>query len=181
MLRAKSFEPLSTEAAPEIPQWYAIQTRSRHEKKVAAEIQDKGICTFLPLQTRLHNWSDRRKLVQLPLFPGYVFLREICTPETRLSVLRTPGVAGFVGSQGRGTPIPDKQIEDVRAILDQGIPFEVYPFLKLGQRVRIRGGALDGVEGVLMAKNSDRSLVVSIDLIRRSLAIRVSGYEIDAM
>ncbi|MBZ5597241.1 MAG: UpxY family transcription antiterminator [Acidobacteriia bacterium] len=159
--------------------WYAIQTRSRHEKKVADEIHEKGISAFLPLVTRVHRWSDRRKEVQLPLFPGYVFVHTTAAPETRISVLRTPGVASFVGSQGRGTPIPDKQIDDIRVILDRNVPFELYPFLEINQRVRIRGGALDGVEGVLTAKNTDQSLVVSIGLIQRSLLVRVTGYELE--
>lgn len=163
----------------DIPSWYAIQTRSRHEKKVAEEIHDKGICSFLPQVTRVHQWSDRRKKVDLPLFPGYVFVHTVASPQARLSVLRIPGVAGFVGSQGQGTPIPDKQIADIRLILDQNVPFELYPFLEVNQRVRIRGGSLDGVEGVLLAKNPDHSLVVSIDLIRRSLLVRVSGYELE--
>jgi transcription antitermination factor NusG len=159
--------------------WYAIRTRSRHEKKVADEIHDKGIDSFLPLVTRIHNWSDRRKKVELPLFPGYVFVHTHSTPENRLSVLRTPGVAGFVGSQGYGTPIPEKQIEDIRLILDNDVAFEPYPYLQINQRVRIRGGSLDGVEGTLVAKNTDRSLVVSIELIQRSILVRVTGYDLE--
>lgn len=173
-----NFEATDT-AQPAPPSWYAVQTRSRHEKKVAEEIEDKGICSFLPQISRVHQWSDRRKKVDLPLFPGYVFVRTAYSPEARLSVLKTPGVAGFVGCQGRGTPIPDKQIEDIRLILDQNVPFELYPFLELNQRVRIRGGCLDGVEGTLVAKNPDRSLVVSIDLIQRAILVRVSGYELE--
>jgi transcription antitermination factor NusG len=84
-----------------------------------------------------------------------------------------------VGSSGRGTPIPEKQIEDIRLILDRNVPFEDYPFLEVSQRVRIRGGSLDGVEGTLVAKNSDQSLIVSIDLIKRSILVRVSGYELE--
>jgi transcription antitermination factor NusG len=99
--------------------------------------------------------------------------------EARVSVLRTGGVAGFVGSQGRGTPIPDKQIEDIRRVLEQKIPFEPYPFVDINQRVRIRGGSLDGVEGVLVAKHTDKSLLVSIDLIKRSILVRVTGYELE--
>lgn len=161
------------------PNWYAVHTRSRHEKKVADEIHSKGIRSFLPLISRKHRWSDRQKEVQLPLFPGYVFVHTTFDPETRISVLRTTGVAGFVGDQGRGTPIPEKQIEDVRLIVDQKIAFEAYPFLEINQRVRIRGGSLDGVEGVLAAKNADASLVVSIDLIKRSILVRVTGYELE--
>jgi transcription antitermination factor NusG len=159
--------------------WYAVQTRSRHEKKVAEEIEDKGIPSFLPLVTRVHKWSDRQQQVQIPLFPGYVFVNTTSVADDRVSVLRTPGVAGFVGSSGRGTPIPEKQIEDIRLILDRNVPFEDYPFLEVSQRVRIRGGSLDGVEGTLVAKNSDQSLIVSIDLIKRSILVRVSGYELE--
>jgi len=167
------------EVAMANPSWFAIQTRSRHEKKVADEIQQKGISSFLPLVTRLHRWSDRQKEVQLPLFPGYVFVRTPPSDKVRISVLQTPGVARFVGSQGHGTPIPDKQIEDIRSILDKNVPFELYPFIEINQRVRIRGGALDGVEGTLVAKNLDQSLVVSIDLIQRSVLVRVTGYELE--
>jgi transcription antitermination factor NusG len=159
--------------------WYAVQTRSRHEKRVADDIEEKGIQSFLPLVTRLHKWSDREKQVQLPLFPGYVFVYATSVASERISVLRTPGVAGFVGNSGRGTPIPAKQIDDIRLILDRNVAFEDYPFLEVSQRVRIRGGSLDGVEGTLVAKNSDQSLVVSIDLIKRSILVRVSGYELE--
>jgi transcription antitermination factor NusG len=174
-----NWEPADGVPAMEAPKWYAIQTRSRHEKKVADEIQHKGISAFLPLVTRLHNWSDRKKDVQLPLFPGYVFVHTTPSDKARISVLQTPGVARFVGGQGHGTPIPDKQIEGIRVILDKNVPFELYPFLEINQRVRIRGGALDGVEGTLVAKNTDHSLVVSIDLIQRSVLVRVTGYELE--
>jgi len=161
------------------PSWYAVQTRSRHEKKVAEEIDRKGICAFLPLINSVRCWSDRRQEVELPLFPGYVFVHTTTDPEARVSVLRTNGVAWFVGSQGRGTPIPDKQIEYIRLILDQKVPCEPYPFLEINQRVRIRGGSLDGVEGVLVAKNNDQSLLVSIDLIKKSVLVRVTGYKLE--
>lgn len=146
---------------------------------MADEIHRKGICAFLPLVTRVNRWSDRNQEVALPLFPGYVFVYTTPDAEARVSVLRTNGVAHFVGSQGRGTPIPDKQIDNIRIILDQKIPFEPYPYLEVNQRVRIRGGALEGVEGVLVAKNADHSLLVSIDLIQRSVLVRVTGYELE--
>jgi transcription antitermination factor NusG len=159
-------------------QWFAIRTRSRHEKKIASELREKGVCHFLPLQTQVHRWSDRNKRVEVPLFPGYLFVRTILIPEARVTVLRTPGVVGFVGDQGKGSPIPDKQIEDIQTILEQRIHCTLHPFLNVNQRVRIRGGCLDGVEGVLVGMNTDLSLVVSVDLIKRSMAIRVSGYNV---
>ena len=166
-------------AVPTLMSWYAIQTRPRHEKKVAIDLQEKGITTFPALVSRWRRWSDRRRLVQIPLFSSYVFVRIPYALDMRISVLRTGGVIGFVGARGTGVPIPDSQIEAVQTVLNQEVPFAPYPFLSVVQRVRIRGGSLEGIEGILVAKNGDRSLVVSVELIQRSLAIRVAGYEVE--
>jgi hypothetical protein len=101
--------------------------------------------------------------------------------EERLAVLQTPGLVGFVGIRGLGLPIPDKEIEDIQTLLAQSITCALYPFIRMGQRIRIRGGCLDGVEGILVAKNSDRSLVVSIELIQRSVAVRIDGYDVETI
>ncbi|MBZ5516204.1 MAG: UpxY family transcription antiterminator [Acidobacteriia bacterium] len=159
--------------------WYAIHTRSRYEKRVAAQLRERQIRSFLPLIAETHRWSDRKKVVEQPLFPGYVFTQIADLSDTRLSILKTVGVAGFVGTKGKGTPIPDKEIENVQSILASSSRFTVHPFLRVGQRVRIRGGCLDGVEGILLAKNVDRSVVVSIELIQRSVAVRVEGFDIE--
>lgn len=161
--------------------WYAIQTRSRHEKVVAQQLQNQGIVTFLPISSELREWSDRQKLVELPLFPGYAFVKLVYAPDERLRVLRTEGVVNFVGTAGQGISIPDKQIEHVQALLASKVPFENYPFLKAGQRVRIRGGALNGTEGILVRQDADRMLVISVELIQRSLSIRLQGYEVEAL
>ncbi len=157
--------------------WYAIHTRARHEKKVAAHLQDKGVTTFLPLIAQRHRWSDRNKTIQMALFPCYTFVHMDTHTEERLAVLKTPGVLGFVGVHGVGIPILDKEIEDIQTLLAHNVTCALYPFLRTGQRVRIRGGCLEGVEGILVAKNSDRSLVVSIELIQRSVAVRIDGYD----
>jgi transcription antitermination factor NusG len=94
--------------------WYAFHTRVQHEKKVAAKLQEKGVGTFLPLLAQLHRWSDRRKMVYSPLFPCYFFVSLVHSMERRLRVRRGPGVFGFVGSRGIGTPIPKKEIEDIQ-------------------------------------------------------------------
>jgi transcription antitermination factor NusG len=159
--------------------WYAVQTRARHEKKVATQIRNKGIETFLPLITQTHRWSDRNKKVRLPMFPCYSFLRLDASLHKQVAVLQTPGVVGFVGIRGAGLPIPDKEIEDVQTLLASDVPCTLYPFLKVGQRVRIRGGCLDGVEGVLVAKNGNRNLVVSIEMIQRSVGICIKGYDVE--
>lgn len=160
--------------------WLAIQTWPRHEKKVASELKTKGVEVFLPLVSTQHQWSDRRQIVQLPLFANYLFVQSPGTIESRISVLRTSGVIGFVGAHGAGTAIPESEIESVRILLKRGVEFQNHPFLNIGQRVRIRGNSLDGVEGVLTAKNEDFSLIVSINIIQRSLAVRVAGYRIEA-
>jgi transcription antitermination factor NusG len=165
--------------AVEEARWYAIQSRARHEKMVALRLQDKGVTTFLPQVTQVHRWSDRRKLVQLPLFPCYAFVHVAPSVETRLAVVQTSGVIGLVGIHGIGIPIPDKEIDDIRTLLAHDADCAPYPFLKVGRRVRIRGGCFDGVEGILVAKNSDQTLVVSIELIQRSIAVRIDGYDVE--
>jgi len=159
--------------------WYAIQTRSRHEKLVARQLQEQGLTTFLPLATQLRQWSDRRKLVQFPLFPGYAFVHLAYDPQERLRVLRTEGVVSFVGPHGQAVAIPEKQIADIHKILDSKIPCESHPFLKVGQRVRIRGGSLEGTEGILVGHDGERMLVVSVELIQRSVSIRLHGYDLE--
>ena len=159
--------------------WYAVQTRARHEKTVAGRLQEQGVPTFLPLVSEVHRWSDRRKTVELPLFSCYVFVRMVLTGAQRLQVYRVNGVFRIVGVHGEGIPIPDEQIDAVRTLVEQQLPWSSHPFLKVGQRVRIRGGALDGVEGVLSARAGERSLVVSVDAIQRSLAVRIEGYDVE--
>ncbi|MGA7218230.1 MAG: UpxY family transcription antiterminator [Candidatus Sulfotelmatobacter sp.] len=162
-------------------QWYAVRTRSRHEKLVVKQLESQGIESFLPIVSQIHNWSDRRKRIESPLFSGYAFLRMILSSEDRVRVLRTQGVVSFVGVQGSGTPIPDHQIEDIKMLIASHLPYEERPFLRVGQRVRVRGGALDGVQGILVAENGDRSLVISVEPIQRSLYVRVAGYDVEAI
>lgn len=164
----------------ENPRWFAVQTRSQHEKSVAYRFQSTGIETFLPMISEVHRWSDRKKVVQLPLFGCYVFARISPSNVDRIRLLRVDGVLSLVGKRGEGTPIPDDQIEAVRLLIERKLPWTSHPFLKVGQRVRIRSGALDGMEGVLVSCNGDKSLVVSVDAIQRSLAVRLEGYELEA-
>ncbi len=164
---------------PEAVKWYAIRTRSRHEKVVERQLQGQGIDVFSPFTSQIRQWSDRRKVVETPLFAGYAFVRIAHTPEERIRVLKTQGVVEIVGGQGQGIPIPTEQIETVRAVVAGNLPIAQHVFLKVGQRVRVRGGSLDGVEGVLVAQNGSRSLVISVEPIQRSLSIRIEGYEVE--
>lgn len=163
------------------PHWYAIYTRARHEKVVAKHLRRKDVTAFLPLISQAHRWSDRRKIIQVPLFPGYIFVRISVTAESCLPVLRTPGVVGFVGTGWKGFPIPDKQIEAIQRALAHNAPCALFPFLRVGQRVRIRGGCLDGIEGVLVALKGDRSLVISVEPILQSVAICLRGYDVEIL
>jgi transcription antitermination factor NusG len=167
------------ETQNEAQNWYAVQTRARHEKSVAARLQERGVTSFLPLMTETHRWSDRKKVVEVPLFGCYVFARIAPTNPDRLRVLQLDGVLSLVGKRGEGTPIPDEQIDSVRLLLEEKMPLGVHPFLNIGQRVRVRSGALDGMEGILVSRNGDRTLVISVDAIQRSLSVRVEGYDVE--
>jgi transcription termination/antitermination protein NusG len=164
----------------EAENWYALHTRPRHEKIVTQRLEERGVTTFLPLVTEVHRWSDRKKKVEAPLFSCYVFARFAANRAERLRVLRVEGVFSMVGAQGEGAPIPDDQIDAIRSLMEAGLPWASHPYLKIGQRVRIRSGALDGLEGILLARNEDQTLVISIDAIQRSLAVRLEGYELEA-
>ena len=180
-LCAPSFEPEWSAVPATEPQWYAVHTRSQHEKAVVNQLQRRGIETFLPLISEVHRWSDRRKVVQLPLFSCYAFVHMRLAPELWYTVTQTNGVLGFVGASGEGIPIPESRIENLRALLSSDVPYTLCPFLQVGQRVRIRGGALDGIEGLLTARNGDRTLVISVEPIRRSISVQIDEYTVEAI
>lgn len=169
----------SIDFAPEESKWYAVQTMARHEKKVSLQLLGKNIFTFLPLIQQIHQWSDRQSKVEVPLFSCYTFVRIVPTAENWVRVVRTEGVLGFVGARGQGTSIPEEQIESLRTAMKEKIPCRTHPFIKNGDRVRIRGGSLDGIEGILKQQGADRCLVVSVELLQRSISIRVNGYDIE--
>jgi transcriptional antiterminator NusG len=179
-----AFDPIIVSAHDRIPrvfeepQWYAVQTRYRCERKVAEQFLHKDVEAFLPLYEEVHRWSDRQKTVQVPLFSGYVFVHLPPHPGLRLRVLHTNGVMGFVTFNGTAVSIPSKQIEDLRTLLANGVSCALQAFLRTGQRVRVRGGCLDGVEGVLMERG-EKFLVISIASIERSVAIKIEGYNLE--
>ena len=154
---------------------------SRHEKFVAHELECQGVTSFLPSIIETRRWSDRRRRVELPLFPGYLFVRAAMSSKLRRAVLFARGVAGFITMRGEPIPIPDEQIENVQKLLANDIPCMAHPFLRIGQRVRVRGGSLEGVEGILTAFNGQKGLVVAIDGIQRSLVVRIEGYDVDVV
>jgi len=158
--------------------WFALETRHRCEKRVVQHLSRLGIETFLPQRKEIRTWSDRNKTIRVPLFAGYAFVQLDGSRGTRLQVLQTAGVLGLVSSHGEAVPIPSEQVEHLRRLLQEDVPCSLHAFLRAGQRVRIRGGSLDGVEGILV--DSDiKSLVISIECLQRSLAVRIEGYELE--
>ena len=160
--------------------WYAVWTRSRQEKVAAASLNNLGIRHYLPLNSELRHWSDRKQMVDVPLFSGYLFVCiSLLKKNSKLQVLKVPGIVGFVGNQTGPLPIPDQQIEDIRTVLTAGVECSVHPFLEEGDRVRVVRGALAGVVGTLLHTNSTSRLLISIDMIRQSLSVNVLREDVE--
>jgi transcription antitermination factor NusG len=151
--------------------WRALYTRHRHEKAVANILSSKGFEVFLPLYLAVHRWKDRNKQLSLPLFPCYVFLKGGL--ERQLDILRTPGVYSLVAGASRSAVIPEEEINGFRRMLENGIRVEPHPFLKSGDRVRVKSGALAGVEGILIRKKGQFRLVVSVTILGKSAAAEI--------
>jgi transcription antitermination factor NusG len=161
------------------PRWYAVHVYPQNEKTVAAELERKGIETFLPLREETHRWSDRNQVVQVPLFPCYAFVHLVPTPQLRAAVQQTQRVIRLLSMNGEPAPIPDSEIESLRILLAGKVPVSPYSFLQAGQKIRIRGGCLDGVEGILVVRGGERKLVLSVNLIQESVELSIEGYKVE--
>jgi transcription antitermination factor NusG len=159
--------------------WHAIHVRARHEKQVASRLEKRGCEVYLPLVTEIRQWSDRKTKVEIPLFSCYVFVRVGAVSEIMNELFQCTGFLGILGKGNAGSTIPDQQIEEIRQLLGKGLAVKECPFVKVGQRVRVVGGTLDGVEGILIAKKHDQTLVISVDAIQRSMALSISGYQVE--
>ena len=159
------------------PRWYAVRTRSRHEKKVHTQLADRpGIDVFLPLRERRSRWKDRIKRIQEPLFPGYCFAR-FHRPD-RLRVLKAVGVVGLVGPSGEPEPIPDREIEAIRTLAGSRLRYEPFPFLTEGMMVEVTRGPLMGVRGRLLRKDRESRIVLSVTLIRQSVSVEIDAVDV---
>lgn len=158
-------------------QWYAAYTRSRHEKVVAETLQQRGVEHFLPLYETVRQWKNGRCKVQMPLFPGYLFVH--IELGDRLQVLQAPGVVRLVGFKGAPAALPQKEVEIIRSALRRGIGAEPHPYLKAGQRVRIMSGPMEGLEGILLRRRGKPRVVVSVDLIMRSVALDIDAAQVE--
>ncbi len=159
--------------------WFAVWTRSRQEKVVAATFNKLGVHHYLPLKSELRKWSDRKQVVEAPLFSGYLFVNINLLTNSRLQVLKVPGVGALVSNQMGPLPIPDRQIEDIRRLVTAGVECSVQPLLKEGDRVRVVRGALAGIEGTLIRNSSASRLLVSIEMIRQSLSVSISRSDVE--
>jgi len=167
---------LDQEQAMSQKRWYAAYTCAHHEKCVAAELGMREVEHFLPLYSSLRRWKDRRVQLDLPLFPGYVFVRlALCD---RLRVVQIPSVVRLVGFGGLPTALPDTEMEIMQSGLSESLCAEPHPFLSVGRRVRITGGPFAGLEGVMKRKKSSLRVVVSLELIQRSVAVDVDAADV---
>jgi transcription antitermination factor NusG len=151
--------------------WFALQVRSRYENVVTAHLSGKGYEWFLPLYSCRRRWSDRFIETEQPLFPGYVFCR--LNPLDRLPILMTPGVFLVVGIGKTPTPIDEAEIAAIQAAVRSGLPTQPWPFVRIGQRVRIEHGPLYGLEGILLEFRGHNRLVLSVTILHRSIAVQV--------
>lgn len=167
--------PLSNAAAQS--HWFALYTSANHEKRVAAQLDVRRIQHFLPLYRSRRNWKDRRVFLDLPLFPGYVFAR-FAWPE-RVRVLQARGVVRVVGANGQPCPLAERDIEALRAAVAGTLRFEPHPYLTAGNRVRVLHGPLAGMTGILVRTKNSCRVVLSVDLIARSVAVEVDAADIE--
>ena len=171
-LALRENQPNLQAVAPDVA-WYALYTRHQHEKQVTNSLTRRGVEVFLPLYAVRSRWSDRIKTIQKPLFPCYVFVR--IHSQSRRTVLETPGVHSIVGTSAGPCPIPENEIASIARALQSNLLVEPWPFLAVGDRVRIKTGPLEGIEGILVRKRNQIRLVVSVELLQRSVAVELDG------
>jgi transcription antitermination factor NusG len=160
--------------------YYAVHTKSRHEFVAKRELMAKGIEAYLPSIKRMQRWKDRKKLVEFPLFPGYLFVRIHPSPGKHLGVLKARGIVAFICLE-LGTPavISTEEINALKLMVDSGKELDVYPNLKAGMRVRIRSGPLRSAEGILTEKEDNYHFVVNIELLGRSIGMRINAEDVE--
>jgi transcription antitermination factor NusG len=157
--------------------WYAAYTRANQEKRVAEHLLGRSVEYYLPLYPSMRRWKDRKVQLQLPLFPGYVFVR--IGLRDRLQVLQIPGVAKLVGFNGTPTVLPQDEIEALRTSLAGSGRAEPHPYLTVGRRVTVKAGPLMGLHGILVKRKNRSRLVVSVDLIQRAVAVEIEEADIE--
>lgn len=157
--------------------WYAVYTSANHEKRVAEQFAVRGIQHFLPTYESVRKWKDRKVRLQMPLFPGYIFVQMLLT--NRFGVLQVPGVARLVGFHGQPAAVPEDDLLRVREFLSRGFRAEPHRLMKVGRRVRVRSGPLEGMEGIVARRKNGHKLVISFDLIQRAMAVEIGAEDLE--
>lgn len=158
------------------PRWYAAYTSANHERRVAEQLAIRKVEHFLPTYSSVRRWKDRRVILEIPLFAGYVFVR--LALRDRLQVLKTPGVAKLVGFGTTPTALPQTEIDALRVGLTGGVKVEPHPYLNVGHRVRIKRGPLAGLEGILIRRKGCPRVVVALDLIQRAVSVEMDEADV---
>ncbi len=161
------------------PRWYAVYTRANHERRVAGQLAEREVEHFLPEYESVRQWKDRRVRLQMPLFPGYVFVHVAL--RERLRVLQVPGVARLVGFHGSPTPMPEEDVNRIREFLGHGWRAEPHPYLQAGRRARVVRGPLTGLEGIVARRKNRSRLVLSFEVIQRSMAVEIDEGDLAAI
>ena len=156
--------------------WYALRTRSRHEKLVRDRLAGQRIEPLLPTVRRLSQWKDRKKEIEVPLFSCYCFARFAW--QDRTPVLKVPGVVGIVGGGQRPEPIPDAEIEALKSLMASKLPYDAHPYLREGMVVEVTRGPLQGVRGILLRKEKRHRLVIAVHLIQQAAAVEIDASHI---
>jgi transcription antitermination factor NusG len=164
---------------PELVEWYAVYTRHQHERAAAESFSSNGFEVFLPMYDVVRQWKDRMKKLSVPLFPCYVFLRGMS--ERRLKILSTPGVHSIVMSAGRPASIPEAEIDAIRRVVESRLRVEPHPFLRCGDWVRIKSGPLAEIEGILIRRKNSYRLILSAELLERSIAVEVDALSVEPL
>jgi transcription antitermination factor NusG len=159
--------------------WYAAYTYANHEKRVREQLEQRSVESFLPVYETVRRWKDRRMHLQMPLFPGYVFVRMELVD--RLRVLQVPSVVRLVGFNGHPSALPDEEIEGLKKGLVGGVRAEPHPFLTVGRRVRMKSGPFEGSQGILLRRRGNLRLVLSLELIMRSVVIDVEAADVEPL
>jgi transcription antitermination factor NusG len=167
---------VSSESQPPNLQWYAVWTRSRHEKTVRDQLAQKSIEAFLPTIAKWSRWKDRKKKVEWPLFPGYCFAR--FDAANRLPVLTCDGVVQIVGNEGLPSSIPASEVESIRLLVESELSYDSCPFVKEGEMAKVVSGPLKGVNGRLVHKGAHARLVLSVDLIGQAVSVEVDAADV---
>jgi transcription antitermination factor NusG len=157
--------------------WWALYTRHQHEKVVADMLSAKGFEVFLPLYDSIRRWKDRQKLISLPLFPCYVFVRGGL--HRRLQVVTTPGIHMILSHGAEVAVIPEDEIEAIRRTIEGPCRMEPHPFLRCGERVRVIRGSLQGIEGLLVRKKNQFRLVLSVEMLAKSVAVEIDASDVE--